>query len=112
MTLQVSLQWVTIIAACPQAEGSVSGSKRPALALPAPPSRKAAVSKPAPKSCLDWLWEAVAAGGRLRAEQPAMLAHTLRALLAMWQVRRPGHCTFSYINSKFRHASICLLMGV
>jgi hypothetical protein len=47
------------------------------------------VTKPAPKSCLDWLWEAVAARGRLRAEQPAVLAHALRALLAMWQVQGP-----------------------
>ncbi|BDA41474.1 probable Nucleoporin NUP188 homolog at N-terminal half [Coccomyxa sp. Obi] len=36
-------------------------------------------------SCLDGLWEAVRAGPRLRAQQPAVLAHALRALLAMWQ---------------------------
>ena len=38
-------------------------------------------------SCLDGLWEAVKSGSRLRAQQPAVLAHALRALLAMWQVR-------------------------
>ena len=41
-------------------------------------------------SCLDGLWEALRAGPRLRAQQPAVLAHALRALLAMWQVQPPN----------------------
>lgn len=37
-------------------------------------------------SCLDGLWEALQAGPLLRSQQPAVLAHALRALLTMWQV--------------------------
>ena len=79
-------------AAAANSRGSASGSKRQTLALPAPPPEPAE-SKPEHRACLDWLCQAVFAGGRLYMRQPSMLAHALHVLLAMWQVRRSQQCS-------------------
>lgn len=53
-------------------------------------------------SSLDGLWEAVRAGPRLRAQQPAVLAHALRVLLAMWQVQPcASPCLFCLLSLCF-----------
>ena len=62
------------------------------LAGPSPGKGAKKEPKVAACSCLDGLWEAVKAGARLRAQQPAVLAHALRAMLAMWQVHFSAPC--------------------
>lgn len=59
-------------------------------------------------SCLDGLWEALRAGPRLRAQQPPVLAHALRALLAMWQVQP---CTSRCLYYSLGPFSVLLLQS-